>query len=197
MSQDPHRKTQRRRNIPFGYFVAIGEPMGIFRSILLLVLVALATAAAAEDGGVTPQHHSPKDCRPDDSACIRGWFQEYRAGILDEFNAWDEIAGQALTAAQSGNDVLANRLAGKMILGGWYRHNHWDEYEDPAAVLSAGISYDDLEAATVDCRDAIIDLKFFLVAASDGREDTSGWKDWSASSRKCRKYQKRISAKLQ
>jgi hypothetical protein len=156
-------------------------------AMLCLVSAAALTPASADEGP-PPQSHTAAACKANDPACVKAWFVEYRAGIAEEFRFYESIATTAHSAAQSGNVVLATSLTREMIEGRWYRHNHWDILTDPGLLAGTDISYDDLEAVDSDCRDSIIELKYFVIAATDGKYDADGWKAWNSGARKCRAY---------
>ena len=157
--------------------------MKVLSSLLVLVFSTALQTATADESPVPRQLHPAAACKDADTT----WFAEYKTGITEEFTSYESLAGPAYQAAKAGDDMAAAGITRTMIEGGWYRHNHWDMMANPTAVFGAGISPDDYEGID-HCRTAIIDLKFFIVAASSARFDSDGWSDWKDFSRQCRAY---------
>ena len=147
----------------------------------LFISLMLHTQAVADK--IPTQQHDPSKCPQKDDpahrACIADFWREYRPALMSEYLAWKAL----LPIAQVGDENRANVVLGRMMNAGLYIHNHW-EFKLPDTADEQQIGFEDYERV-VQCRSAIINVKFWLVAVSSGSNDPDGRQGFAQASRDC------------
>jgi hypothetical protein len=122
--------------------------------------MAMFQAAPLSTASPSTQLHPPASCSATNSKCIRLWFDEYRASLLNEFAQYRGLEGEVVTAFKSPNRLAeATRLQGTISSGGWYRHQ-WRK-ATPEQAQAAGLEAD-MERLDI-CRIAIVQMKYHTV----------------------------------
>jgi len=153
-----------------------------FRIALLIICSSLLAPVASAE--IPQPQHPIEECRKnndaDKTACLKASWNEYKNAILEEYQNWKEFE----PAAESGNEFRVNSAIRTAMEGGWYIHNHWEPITPEADEFDV-ISFDEAEAI-FDCRSAIINLKFWLIATtSDNMDASSPRNDYKQSAKKC------------
>lgn len=142
----------------------------VLSAVTLALTFVFVGDSKAEEPPAAPQLHKPSECLEGNKKCILDWYAEYKAGLLEEFMAYRELEGPLSGAIENRSDLAAASLAGELHRRKLYKHNHWASAEIDQ-VNDAGIDYKDFDALVSDCRVAIIDLKFMIIAASSAKFD--------------------------
>jgi hypothetical protein len=131
------------------------------------------------------QGFDPAKCGEQSADCLRSWYHEYRDAILNELEEWQSPL--AFAAIKNHDHEAAESFLNTAVHNGWYVHNHWGFPKDMVAIRQAGISYDDYDALVVDCREAIIKLKFALAAVAFPHRQDNSYADYRENVAKCQK----------
>jgi hypothetical protein len=134
----------------------------------VLALFLPIASGQAEEPSTAPQLQDPENCAENDNKCLLDWYAEYKPALIEEFLAYRELETPIAGILDSHSDLAAATLGGELIRRKLYKHNHW-KFADVVRATAAGIDFDELDALLSDCRAAIIELKFILVAAIGGR----------------------------
>lgn len=140
--------------------MALASP-AMSRLIAIMLSAVFAASRATAEPAAPPQLQPASICE-ENQACLALWWREYRAGIAEEFAFWRGFENDVA----DGGDIRANAILGFAIAQKQYRHHSWD-FRGQAF---SGASSDDIDAVTSSCRDAVIGIKFLLIAVSDGRQ---------------------------
>ena len=149
-------------------------------TVLLISLLADSQAVAVN---IPTQQHDPSKCPsmddPAHKGCIADFWKDYRPAIMAEYWNWKAL----LPIAQARSENAANIALGRMVNEGLYVHNHW-QLKVPENEDQVQIGFDDYERI-FQCHSAIINLKFWLVAVSSGRDDPDSRLGFAEASRNC------------
>jgi hypothetical protein len=136
--------------------------------VFVLALFLPIASGLAEEPPAAPQLHDPGKCGENETKCLLDWYAEYKPALIEEFLAYRELETPIAGILDSHSDLAAATFGGELIRRKLLRTQSLEIHRcrpRPAA----GIDFDELDALLSDCRVAIIELKFILVAAVGGR----------------------------
>ena len=127
--------------------------------------IALGFVAILTFGGsgqvfaVELQKFDPNQCQDQDVECVRNWYAEYSAGLIDELKNYagnEDFLADMLADPQE--TLLTAKLSLILIEGGT-KYSQWAVLMDEARARRAGLDMPRYEAIVGVCRDAISDMR--------------------------------------
>jgi hypothetical protein len=140
------------------------------RPLLALGLTLSWLAGIGDAGAVEPQKNDPRQCQPDDQACIQGWYKEYSTAILQEFKYYTGQEDFLADMLSDPNETLQNSKLALLLVEGMTKYSQWAALTDDAEAEAAGLDMAKYKAVTGECRDAISNMR-------DGLFDLRGHRD--------------------
>jgi hypothetical protein len=148
----------------------------------------MASSSISSEGTIPSQKYNPSLCSDTDQHCFRSWYDEYKIGIIEEFKFYRSLEDDAAIAIRNRDQMLAARILGTLIKGGYYKHNHWVFASGSAAIqalTAQGIQYKTY-GSLWDCRSAILAMKYLLISIENHPEEIANDRtQYIASARKC------------
>ena len=140
--------------------------MNFLRWIGAVAVLVCITIPVQADDRLPSQQHNSGSCG-EDTKCLTLWYFEYKEAITEELVFWrqfeNDIADSNMTNALSDlNQAMKNKR---------YKHYYWNFYRGGVFQIAG---QPETEALTWSCRDAIIGMKYMLIAVSDGNPLTQG-----------------------
>jgi hypothetical protein len=134
---------------------------------LACILFGLGLAFLSFGGGshafaVELQKYDPGQCQDEDADCVRNWYAEYSAGILNElkyYSGEEDFLADMLADPQ---DTLVTAKLSLILIEGGTRYSQWVALTDEAIATKAGLDRARYEAIVGVCRDAISDMRSAL-----------------------------------
>lgn len=127
--------------------------------------MALGLVAILSLGGSSPafavelQKFNPNQCQDEDVECVRNWYAEYSAGLIDELKSYardEDFLAEMLADPQE--TLLTAKLSLVLIEGGT-KYGQWVVLMDGAKARKAGLDMPRYEAIIGVCRGAISDMR--------------------------------------